>query len=102
MSSTLRKAAIKKEEGVTFDQAAIALRAYARQGFKNIYATSAGYQQAYITLRDTHARVTGVIMENYLTSLSTSVTTGSESVQEYWGVPKVNFATLTDMPAEVI
>ena len=72
MSTKLRMAALKKEAEVTREQACNALRHMHRQGYLNIDSKNKEHQQAYITLRDTHARVTAVIMDDSLTSLSTS------------------------------
>ena len=101
MSTQLRMAALKKEAEVTKEQACNALRHMRRQGYQNVDSKNKEHQQAYITLRDTHERVDGEQLENYLESLTTNVATGAESIQEYWGVPKANWASLADMPAEV-
>ena len=88
MSTKLRMAALKKEAEVTREQACNALRHMHRQGYLNIDSKNKEHQQAYITLRDTHPRVDGSTLEDYLSSLSTNVAIGAESIQEYWGVQK--------------
>ena len=82
MSTQLRMAALKKEAEVTKEQACNALRPMHRNGYVNIDAKNKEHQQAYITLRDTHLRVDGEQLENYLEPLTTNVAIGAEAYQE--------------------
>ena len=93
-------AALKKEAEVTKDQACAALRHMRRAGH-NVDPKNKDRQVAYITLRDTHERVDGEQLENYLESQTTNVATGAEAIQEYWGVSKVNWPSPAGLPAEV-
>ena len=93
-------AALKAEAEVTTEKAVNALRHMRRQGHV-VDPKNREHQLAYISLRDTTPRVEGEDLANYLESQTTNVAAGAEAIQEYWGVPKINFPSPADLPAEV-
>ena len=54
--------------------------------------------RAYITLRETMIRVKPEAFLHVIKSQSASVSSGAETTQDFWAVPKCNFAVL---PADI-
>ena len=92
-------AAAQKHEGITTASAATSLRRFKRQMIPGINPECQTQLRAYITLRETHARVNPQQFLNYLKSLSTSVSTGAETYQDFWAAPKGTFASV--MPTAI-
>ena len=87
MSNLLRLAVVQAEAEVTTEKALSALRGMKRDGFK-VEPHNKEHQAAYITLRDTNARVKPHDLLNYLESQTTSVSYGAETALEFWGGAK--------------
>ena len=71
--------------------AATSLRHFKRQQIQGVNPDCLTQLKAYITLRETHSRVQPQQFLNYLKTLTTSVSTGAETYQEFWAVPRANF-----------
>ena len=75
---------------VTVGSAKVALANFRRRNF-SVDPEDPDHQQAYMTLRDTHGRVNGRMLVNFLNTRQQQVSSGQRNVMYYWAVPRCNF-----------
>ena len=79
-------------EVVTRETAQTVLRSYVRLNIKGVDPLCVKQQDAYITYRETCKRIKPDTFMRYFESLTVALETGGKTRQEFWAVPKTNFA----------
>ena len=90
-------------DSVSVQKAVVALHGFKRQNIQGINPADPLQLRACITLRETMNRVTPEQFLNFLKSQTASVSSGAETTQSFWAVPKCNFAELPpDIAANLV